>query len=142
MTRTDKPMLDDKALDAFFDAARRESPQTSDALVAAILDDAAAHRPQGSIMSDAPILRSDDARAARGIWGDLVAAIGGWPALAGMATATVAGLWIGIAAPTEVEALSGGLIAGTEISLAADLYALEDLTPGYLNIDILLEDEG
>lgn len=60
----------------------------------------------------------------RGAFAALLATIGGWPAAAGLATAAVAGLMIGYAAPDTLGDLSGGYL---EISD----YRIEDLMPSY-----------
>lgn len=53
------------------------------------------------------------------------AAVGGWPAMAGLATAGVAGLWIGVNPPSAIETTTENLL-GT----SSDLY-LVDLMPSY-----------
>ncbi|MGH1354400.1 MAG: hypothetical protein ACRBBS_04900 [Thalassovita sp.] len=55
----------------------------------------------------------------------LLSAIGGWPAVAGLATAGVAGLWIGINPPSAIATTTENLL-GT----SSDLY-LVDLMPTY-----------
>jgi hypothetical protein len=55
------------------------------------------------------------------------AAIGGWPALAGLAAATLAGVWIGAAPPAGLTALVADLAGGTvtiAIDPATDLLSL------------------
>lgn len=51
--------------------------------------------------------------------------IGGWPSLGGLAAATVAGLWIGVAQPTALSDLSVGLWGDTyEVPLLeSDVFA-------------------
>lgn len=110
-------------LETFFAAARAETAQPSDALMARILADAEAEIGLPRVGAPAAA-RPEAARA--GFWATLGAAIGGWPALAGMATATVAGIWLGVAAPDRLATLSGGLI-GTP----SEGYELEDLLSGY-----------
>ena len=55
-----------------------------------------------------------------------LASLGGWPALAGFATATLAGVWIGAAAPVGIDPLgyvgAGGL-------------AFADLSTGYGDLE-------
>ncbi|MEL7026010.1 MAG: hypothetical protein AAGO57_02105 [Pseudomonadota bacterium] len=75
------------ALDAFFDAARAEP---SADLMARVLADADAVQ---------PVVAAPARRPEREGWFSI---FGGWPALAGLATATVAGIGIGIADPTTV----------------------------------------
>ncbi len=68
------------------------------------------------------------------VLGELLAAIGGWRAVSGLASATVAGVWIGFAGVgnlslTTVDLLSGGetlavlnLLPGDDVfALASDL---------------------
>lgn len=55
----------------------------------------------------------------------LLSAVGGWPAVAGLATAGVAGLWIGINPPSAIATTTENLL-GT----SSDLY-LVDLMPSY-----------
>jgi hypothetical protein len=49
-------------------------------------------------------------------------AVGGWPALSGLAAATVAGVWVGVAPPTSVEDWTAALV-GDELSVS--LFATE-----------------
>jgi hypothetical protein len=97
----------------------------SDALMARVMADAdavLAERRGGPV----------DAPAPRAPWGWLrgvIGAIGGWPAVAGLATATVAGIWVGYAQPGTISGVAAGVLA-TEPA-----YDLGDLMPGY---DIVL----
>lgn len=77
-------------LEVFFDAARGATPQPSDALMARVLADAEAMQPKSEPLPR-PVRRQG--------W---LAALGGWPALAGLATATVAGITIGVADPASI----------------------------------------
>lgn len=87
----------DDGLEAFFAAARADAPTPSDDLVARILADADAVHP-------APVALAPR-RSASPAWRDVLRGIGGWPALAGLATATVAGLWIGVQPPSGLDFL-------------------------------------
>ena len=87
-------MTTETSLDAFFDAGRG-GPAPSGGLYARILADAAAALPQ-------PVTTP---QPRPGLWAVLVAALG-WPAMAGMATAAVAGLWLGFAAPDTVDGIA------------------------------------
>ena len=49
------------------------------------------------------------------VWADL----GGWPVITGVATATVAGLWLGIASPTALDSVWSG-VGLTSASLDGD----------------------
>lgn len=99
---------DDKMLDALFDAAREDAAATPSAsLMARVLEDASALQPSaepGAVQG-----RRD------GFWRALLRNLGGWPSVGGLATAAVAGLWIGIAGSTSqigstlgAQVLSGG----------------------------------
>jgi hypothetical protein len=91
-------------LEAWFEAARGEGPEPSDALMARVLADAEALQPRS-----APPPRSD------GAWAEVWRLLGGWPAAAGLAAAGVAGLWIG-AAPPEVLAPGIEWLAGSGVA--------------------------
>lgn len=71
-----------------------EDPPLTDALMARIVADAAAEMP-----------RRRPAPASSRL---LLAALGGWAAVSGLAAATVAGLWLGIAPPPALDALLAG----------------------------------
>lgn len=87
---------DDRELEVFFDAARRTAPQPSADLMARILADAAAEQPQPVVAVAKPVPW----------WRSAFDALGGAPAIGGLLTATVAGVWIGAAQPFGLEALS------------------------------------
>ena len=111
----------ERELEDFFQAARDTAPVPSAALLARVLADAAAQQP-------APV-----AAPRRGIWRRLSGAVGGWPALAGLATATLAGVWIGYAAPGAVGDLAISAWPGGGVA-----YDVVDLIPsmdGYLAED-------
>ncbi|WP_102107054.1 dihydroorotate dehydrogenase [Oceaniglobus roseus] len=120
MAEPDKTRIDDDTLEDFFAAARAAPVAVSDDLVARILQDAAAAQP----WAPAP------ARAAPGPLARLVGALGGWPSLAGLAAAALAGVWIGTAQPVMIEDLGIGLSARSDTA-AAEGYDLADLMPGY-----------
>jgi len=126
MTKTDKTDLDDAGLELFFNAAREEDTAPSDGLMARILADAAA---QADAREVAAVPQTPRPAPRLGLFGVIAAAIGGWPALASMATATVAGVWIGFATPDTLEDLAGGVLIPA--SSASQGYALEDLVPSY-----------
>ncbi len=127
-------------LEPLFEAARAEAPQPSAELMARILADAQAHLPTPT---PAPVAAMRPVRAVqpvrRGWLAGLLAALGGWPSVAGMATATVAGLWLGFAQPEALTTLSGGaLLPGA----TAETYELEELIPTYGRLDGLLSEDG
>jgi len=109
MAMNDHDMLSDAQLEALFEHAREEVILPSQALWERVHADADACL---------PVQQPDPRRApARtGLIAGLIAAIGGWPSLAGLATATIAGVWIGFSNPemltdTSVSGLLPGLSA-------------------------------
>ena len=102
----------DDALDPFFEAAREARPEPSDALMARILADAAEAAPR-----PAEQLRPAEKPS---LVASVLDAIGGWPSFAGLATATVAGVWIGFASPDTLSTLT----------LAETGFDLADVLPG------------
>jgi hypothetical protein len=106
-------------LEDFFGAARRMTPAPSDAVLARVLADAMA--------AQAPV------RVPRPGWlAQLRDALGGWPAVGGLATAGVVGLALGIAAPAGLGDLTAVLLGQP-----ADGY-LVDLMPE-LDFDIAMD---
>lgn len=107
MADMDKAPQAQPDLDDLFAAARDARPAMPDHLTAAILRDAELEQ-AGS--------RTAAARATgriRGRWavlGQLVVAIGGWPAMGGLVAASAAGMWIGLAPPDFLPDL--GALAG------------------------------
>lgn len=107
-------------LDALFAEARATRGRDADPapdFMARVLEDALSLQPAPApVASPAP-------RASR--LRQFLNAIGGWPAVAGLATAGVAGLWIGVNPPDAMATTAENLL-GTD----SDLY-LVDLMPGY-----------
>lgn len=118
--RNSDNLPDDDALDALFAAARSAAPVPSAALMARLQHVALAEQPRAGVRQTAP------SRARGGLLAQLFDNIGGWPALAGLATAGVAGLWIGLNPPQPLSALFGA----TDLTV----FAPYDLT--------LLDEEG
>lgn len=89
--------MNDSDLDDIFAEARGAAVAPSYDLMARILADAEAHQPAmpGLVRAAPPPPR-------QGLWATMMAAIGGGGALAGLSTATLAGLWIGFAQPTTL----------------------------------------
>jgi hypothetical protein len=107
---TDKTQKDDSLLDQYFDAARGADTDVPDALKDRILKDALAEMNRSEPAKDTPPT-SPMAR--------FFEALGGWPAFAGLATATVAGVWIGFQTPLDLGAV-GQAEASFELSDLAD----------------------
>lgn len=109
-----KSEMRDTDLDDLFAEARREAPVPSADLIARILSDAAAAQPDPHRPRPAPRRRPNRT----------LALFGGGGLFAGLATATIAGVWIGVAQPAPVaEALWRGA--------AAEPLDSVELVPGY-----------
>ena len=85
----------DQELDALFSAARADAPEPSQELMARVLAQAVAAQPQPQ-----PV-RGMHRRGWRARLADLHQALGGWPAMGGLATACAAGVWLGFAPPAD-----------------------------------------
>jgi hypothetical protein len=113
MTMTER----DDDLDDLFAAARADTLVPSDALMARIAADAA---------SVAAARRRPAVRAQRGgLLSGLFAALGGWPALGGLAAATVAGFWIGVAPPVGLQSLTSTVFGDVDVTVS--LFASDDI---------------
>ena len=106
MTNPNDDMLDD-----LFAQAREADVKPSDALMARVLADA--DDVQGAMQPEQTVATS-------GLWARILDALGGWPAVSGLAAATVAGVWIGVAPPSSVQDLTASLV-GDEVSV--DLFS-------------------
>lgn len=107
---------DEKMLNDVFAQMRDDSVAPSDTLMDRIMQDA-----DGVLGAAAP----RPSRPRRGIFAQFMDAIGGWPAMSGLAAATVAGVWIGVVQPTSLSDLSAG-VWGTTIEiplLESDMFA-------------------
>jgi len=102
MTNPNDDMLED-----ILAQARGLTAAPSDDLMARVLAEADAVQPDPSTVS-AP---------QTGFWARMMDAIGGWPAVSGLAAATIAGIWIGIAPPSSVQDLAATM-AGDEVSIS------------------------
>lgn len=111
-------------LDEYFKVARHRPPTPPNALMARVLADAvaaqdASERPRG-------------ARAPSRPWRDFLRVVGGWPAMAGLASAAVAGLWLGIAPPAALPDAANAYLG------LGDAGYLVDAPPGF-GFDLLEE---
>lgn len=82
-------------MEAYFEAARAETAAPSADLMARVLSDA-------QEVQDGLLAPSDKAMARLVRLRRAVRALGGWPAVAGLASATVAGVWIGATQPNAM----------------------------------------
>lgn len=119
MTRIDENGRDDAMLDEVFAAGRADAPVPSADLLARIMADADG-------VAEGREALTEPRRKRRSWIAGIAAVVGGWPALAGMATAAAAGVWIGAAQPEAVTTLTGGVLPATTSD-----YELEDMFPGY-----------
>lgn len=91
----------DDMLDDLLATSRAQTPQPDDALMSRVLADAAR------------VAATRRKTRHPGIWAQFVDALGGWPAIGGLAAATVAGIWVGVAPPERVENLAAMVIGDT-----------------------------
>ncbi len=117
MTETDRDT--EEKLEALFKQARSAPEEPDAALLARVLGDALAEQAVGA----APARGNAGARRGWGLW----AALGGWPAMGGLATAAVAGLWIGFSPTLGVGDAVNTVVAGGE----DDVITLVDLSGGF-----------
>ena len=103
-------------LDADLAALRAESPPPPSDLVSRVLADAM------TVQSDFPPVRAT-AEHRPGIWQELLRTLGGWPAMAGLATAAVAGVWLGAFPPGLLPDATNNILAGED-------FYLVDTAPG------------
>lgn len=129
MAKTDHDRQAEQELEALFEAGRDAAPVPSQALMARIMADA-----EAEIAS-----RTRAPAPARGLLARILEGLGGWPAMAGLATATVAGVWLGFAAPDSLNALTGGLLLPDSAATTTS-YDLEDIVPGYGGLQALYEE--
>ncbi|MCT8159583.1 hypothetical protein [Pseudoruegeria sp. SHC-113] len=93
---TDRSEMDDE-LELFFSAGRAHAAQPSNDLLMKIAAEADAEA-----LAREALVAAQARPAPRGLWAGLVATIGGWPAMAGVLTASAAGFWIGFSAPAPL----------------------------------------
>jgi hypothetical protein len=119
MNDHDKDVLSDADMEALFATIGDDIPQMSDGFLDRIVADAALLQVSGEVFH--PPL---------GMWGRALDALGGWPSLGGLATATVAGIYIGFADPTVLETV--GLFETSETGdvLLGDFAFFDDVTEG------------
>lgn len=103
----------DKMLDALFEAAKAQELPPSEGLMARIQADAHAEQPRPMAV------RAATSSLLNALW----RAIGGWPAMAGLATATFAGGWIGIY-PTDYVADIMAQYTGSD----SELYLIDSMS--------------
>ena len=125
--RDDRQM--DQTLDTLFGEMRDRPVIVPDALITRILSDA--DNVLDARASDEAARRATRRPHPRHPWiSAAVAALGGWRAVAGLATAAVTGLAIGLGAPGAVTSLATGYPeVGYEDTVSG--YGLDDLVPSF-----------
>ncbi|GAA6187633.1 hypothetical protein [Litorivita sp. NS0012-18] len=121
----------DVDLDLFFAAGREAAPVPDAALMTAVLADA--QRVQADInAARAPqAISHAGGEAQRGLWAQFRAAIGGWPALAGLASVATAGLWLGAVQPVGLGQAASLYLADAGLYFAAQDGYLVDVMPSF-----------
>lgn len=135
MTMTTEPLhsvADDAGLDALFAAARAAEAPVPDRLLARVLADADAHMPRPM-----PVSAPTRAAAPRGWLAGLLDMLGGRGAVAGLAAAGLAGVWIGFVQPVDLgrallpsSAVDAVELYPADIDQWADLVAPETVPEG------------
>lgn len=107
-------------LDAYFAAARTTAPALPDTLMARIVADAAMVQATAQ-QAARPVPTAPRQRG--GLWQTLSAVIGGRGAMAGLLSATLAGLWLGFSPPAQLAPLTRSVM----LSVLGDATALDGL---------------
>ena len=103
MTNHNDDMLDD-----IFASSRSAPCVPDEALTARVLADAQAIQ-AGFAATPLP--------EQPGLWSRILDALGGWPSVGGLATATIAGVWIGVVPPQSVSDITAAFL-GDEVSIS------------------------
>jgi|GEM_PF-3637360 hypothetical protein len=140
--RDDKRMVEfpERELEALFAEARRETMLPSGGLMERILADAEAMIDTREATEAARLktLRGTPAKQRHPLVAAMVAALGGWRAVAGLATAGVAGLAIGLGTPSAVTSLAtGAYVSGEEnYDTATSGYGIDALLPSFYELAV------
>jgi len=121
MTMVDKD-TEDSILETHFAAARCANTVLPAGLTARMLADA------DRVQSDR-LLGGQGALAGAGRWRQLLALLGGWPAMGGLATACAAGVWIGVSPPDFLPDPVGLMAEQNSSVNLLDSYALSSVLP-------------
>lgn len=102
MSDKEKSLSEMDHLEDLFAVARSEGPQLPQALQSAMLADAqnAQQERARARAEDRAPERERSQRGMQRLWQQFTSAVGGWPALGGLAAASLSGLWIGLAPPS------------------------------------------
>jgi hypothetical protein len=122
MSQTGKP---DDEMDAIFAAAHAHAPEPDADFLARVLADAEAVQDGFAAVPEPARAQRAPACGLRGVF----AALGGWPAVAGLGAAAVTGLWIGVA-PPESLSTTAQMVWSDDVTLAFEPDLGTDLFPG------------
>ncbi|WP_119840715.1 hypothetical protein [Pseudooceanicola algae] len=130
--------LSDAAMEAFFAEMRSEQeagraggqtgslPDTLTARILADAETALADRATADRAASGAVDREPARQTGlRGLWARILGAIGGAPALAGLAAATMAGVWIGITPPTALQTGMQAMIGSTSNEELFEYYVVD-----------------
>lgn len=117
-TRDNRPDFekDNGFLDVLFAderQARVDAPEVSAELLARVLGDAETVQAEFA----APLPERSTAPVQRGFLAQIGAALGGWPAFAGLAAASVCGLWLGVSPPEGLSDMAALYLGGEDTLL-------------------------
>lgn len=108
-------------LDDLFATARLHRPEPSSELLTRVQSDA--RHVQDDFLRPKPLI------ANRNRVFEFVRELGGWPAMAGMCSATVAGIWIGVSPPENLVTTAQGLLGVYNAEFVVDV--LPDVYMGF-----------
>jgi hypothetical protein len=105
MSEKERPLTDLNEMDHLedlFAAARSEAPKLQTSLQAAMMADAERIQlDRAQALAASGLGESADPQGlVQQLWQQFVSAVGGWPALGGLAAASLSGLWIGLTPPS------------------------------------------
>lgn len=103
-------------LDEYFASAKKDIAAAPDDLISKILADAEVM--QQEFAAKTPVA----APAQAGLFTRMIEALGGWPSMAGLATASLAGVWIGVSAPAGLEGVAQALVGADVATDVVDQY--------------------
>ncbi|MFV2033954.1 MAG: hypothetical protein ACC631_02360, partial [Halocynthiibacter sp.] len=107
-------------LEALFDIARRSAAEPSKELLAQVYETAV-------ITQNQPEPSATRVRRKNRVLAALSGAVGGWPAVAGMASAVLVGVWIGISPPDGLQNIRNAVFTSeADLYLARTLPGIED----------------
>ncbi|MGB7317814.1 MAG: hypothetical protein WBC85_07590 [Planktotalea sp.] len=105
-------MSHENDLDQLLAQAKQAPPEPSVDFLARVMSDADAMQPASRGVISAP---AKDRNALLGLFAGLGEAIGGWPAFAGLASAAVTGIYIGVSPPQNLIAPFSAAIGDSSI---------------------------